>query len=156
MDGKEAFIALNFKGIQHFSPDEFDYPEKMDRLTLQMVDAMRDIEGHRRHIIITINCDYVPRARGGHAPNSMHYWGKAIDCVIRDARTREPLPIMEQFLIALRYHWTGIGFYPFWDDPGLHLDTRTGTRFLPRALWWQDEHGKYKPIEEYFGQGREV
>lgn len=152
MNPKETSIATNFKGIRHFSPDEFDYPDKMDPMTLQMLDSMRDIEGHRRHIIITINCDYVPRARGGHAPNSMHYWGKAIDCIIRDARSGRPLPVVEQFFMALRYHWTGIGFYPYWQDPGLHLDTRTSTRFLPRALWWRDADGKYRPIEEYFGK----
>lgn len=146
----QALIEQNFRGIRHFSPDEFEYPDKVDHHTLYLLDCMRDIEGPRHHIIITIDCAYVPRAQGGHAPHSMHYMGKAIDCVLRDARSREPLPIVEQFLIALRYTWTGIGFYPFWHAPGLHLDTRPVTRFMPRALWWRDKEGEYRAVEEFF------
>ena len=152
MKVRQTLISSNFKGVRHFSPDEFRYPELMDSQTIHLLDRMRDIEGARRNIIITINCDYVPPSSGGHAPNSMHYRGKAVDCVIRDGRSRRPLPVVEQFLIAIRYQWTGIGFYPFWDDPGLHLDTRPGTRFSPRSMWWRDADGHYKAVEEYFDQ----
>jgi hypothetical protein len=82
-------------------------------------------------------------------PDSMHYMGKAVDCVIRDAATRQPFPIVEQFLMALGWCWSGIGFYPHWHSPGLHLDTRPVTRMMPRALWWRDAEGFYHHVKDY-------
>ena len=120
-----------FEHIKHFRPSEFNHPEKM-----------RDEEGKRRGIIITVNTDY---AYSGHAPNSWHYKGKAFDIVIRDARTERPLPVMKQFIIAMHYSWGGVGFYPYWNDPGIHVDTRPIGVFEKRATWWRNEKGEYKP-----------
>jgi len=129
--------------IKHFKPDEFDYPDFIDFNSLSMLDSMREKEKK----IIIINSDF---AFTGHSDNSMHYKGKAFDIVIKDKNTKEPLPIIEQFLIAIRYFWTGIGFYPFWKVPGLHVDTRPLTLLDRRATWWKDKEGEYRPIEEYF------
>jgi len=131
-----------FEHIKHFRPSEFDYPEKIDPFSLQLLDAMRDQEGKRRGIIITVNADF---AYSGHAPNSWHYKGKAFDIVIRDARTGRPLPVMKQFIIAMHYPWGGVGFYPYWNDPGIHVDTRPLGVFQRKATWWRDEKGEYKP-----------
>jgi uncharacterized protein YcbK (DUF882 family) len=143
----------NFHKIRYFSPEEFHYPEMMDSSTLQLLEAMRAGEAIRRAIIITLNADYTPPDVGGHRPDSMHYMGKAVDCVIRDATTRQPLPIIEQFLMALKWFWSGVGFYPHWNEPGLHLDTRPVTRIGARALWWRDADGCYHPVKDYFKGG---
>lgn len=125
---------------KYFVPDEFNHPDKIDDLTLLTLYRMRRLEGEHKKIIITINEDY---AEAGHSPKSFHSRDgvcRAFDLVVRDAQTREPLPIFEQFLIALRYKWGGIGFYPYWNTAGLHCDTRSATR---RALWWRDKDGEY-------------
>jgi len=140
--------------IRHFEPGEFgEYVEKMDVSTIIHLDDMRHIEDEYRRdndrsgIIITINEGWAERPGN---PNSMHPLGRAIDCVIRNAETREPLPIVEQFLIAMRYPWGGVGFYPFWEDPGLHLDTRALKGGSRKATWWRNLRGVYLPIDAYF------
>lgn len=127
--------------IKHFKPDEFDYPHLMDADTLFQLEAMRKGEGG---IYITINSDYREDDDGQHG------WGKAIDLVMWSKQTKEPLPVIRQFFIALRYvGWTGVGFYLDWDIPGIHVDTRPKTRFEKKALWWRKD-GVYRRIDEFF------
>ncbi len=129
-----------FRDIRHFSPDEFDYPDKIDRDALLLLDAMRDKEGERRPVWIRVNADF---ALTGHSKKSRHRCGDAFDIVIFDARTSRPLDVVEQFFMALRYTWGGIGFYPYWDEPGLHVDRRPWTVLGRRALWWRDKTSPY-------------
>ena len=138
---KEKLIDINFEGVRFFKPSEFSAPHMLDRTALLMLDGMRYEEGKRRDIIITINADY---ATTGHADNSMHRFGKAFDIVIRNGKTKEPLPIEEQFLIALRSYFSGIGYYPYWKSPGLHVDNRPMTIYGRRALWMRNENGIYE------------
>ncbi|HSF03638.1 MAG TPA: hypothetical protein VLA62_11530, partial [Solirubrobacterales bacterium] len=58
------------------------------------------------------------------------------------------LPLLEAWLFAERFPaFRGIGVYPHWHQPGLHLDVRdTPTR----ARWWRDQHGVYRSIERDF------
>lgn len=137
----EKFPRATDGRIKHFEPYEFDYPHLMDADTLLQLEAMRKTE---KGIYITINSDYREDDDGWHG------WGKAIDLVIWDERTDEPLPVVKQFLVALRYvGWTGIGFYPDWNIPGVHVDTRPKTRFERRAFWYR-ENGVYRNINEFF------
>lgn len=140
-------VELIFKGINHFIPDEFDRPDKIDNDALRLLDKMRHMEGGRNGLIITINADY---ATSGHTDKSRHAFGDAFDIVFRDRATRRPLPLKAQFAMASRYAWGGIGVYPFWDDPGVHVDRRPWAVFSRRALWFRDEEKKYHPIEKYF------
>lgn len=138
-----------FSGIRHFKPEEFRHPDKLSAIALTTLDTMRDREGDLRAIYIVVNEDFAP-GRQGHAEKSRHYFGDAFDIVIKDSITRQPLPLLEQFLIAIRYCWTGIGVYPFWNLPGLHVDTRPMTRQMRRALWMRDRVGVYQDIKEFF------
>ena len=134
-----------WRSLKHFRPEEFHHPDKLNPDALRLLDAMRDsIDGQA---VITINADYDEK---GHAPNSWHYRGRAFDLVIRDAETHRPLPVIKQFLIAVRFGWKGIGVYPFWKSPGLHLDNRPLSSTDRRAMWWRNEEGEYRPIEEFF------
>jgi len=125
----------------------------MDLLAVQMMDGMRHEEDlHRRRvgknrIIITLGETWAERPKN---PASQHPKGRAQDAVIRDVVTREPLDVLEQFLIACRYFWSGIGFYPYWNSPGIHVDTRPLTLCQRRATWWRDEDGTYRSIDQYF------
>ena len=125
---------MSFPNLKHFKPEEFQYPELLDETLLIQLDSMRD---SRDDIIITINCDYRPGDKG------FHGIGKAIDCVIRETVSQAPWNILRQFVFANRFLWGGIGFYPFCNTPGLHLDIRPMTRFGRRPLWWRDKEGNY-------------
>lgn len=138
---KKRFPKATKGRIRHFKPSEFDYPHLVDVDTLLQLEAMRTGE---KRIIVTINSDYREDDTGQHG------WGKALDLVIKDAKTKEPLPLVRQFLIAIRYvGWTGVGIYPGWTVPGVHVDTRPKTRFGRRALWWRKD-GVYRKIDEFF------
>ena len=151
----EMINVIDWERIRHFEPSEYTHPDRMDSMAVQMMDAMRHEEDlYRRKagkngIIITLDETYALRPKN---PKSQHPKGKAQDAVIRDAVTREPLDVFEQFLIASRYFWTGIGFYPFWNNPGIHVDTRTLSIYQRRATWWRDKDGKYLNVEQYLSQ----
>ena len=139
--------------IRHFIPGEIPYWEKADVNALYLLDRMRHIEGLRfaNNLIFIVNCIYDPEA--GHTPTSYHYREPAcaIDFSMRYRDTKRPLPILHQYLIALNWPWTGIGFYPYWECPGLHCEY---VSVLPwykrRKRWWRDGLLKYRAPEEYF------
>lgn len=125
----------------HFSPKEFNYPDKVDDVVLLKLYNMRKEEALYQDIQITINEDY---AETGHTNNSLHGRDgvcRALDIVIRDSMGNS-LPILEQFFIALRYNWTGIGFYPYWITPGLHVESDEAES--RKGLWYRDAYGVYK------------
>ena len=53
--------------------------------------------------------------------------------------------LLNQFLAAERFPFGGIGIYPYWNNPGLHLDIRNVVR---GARWWRDKDGSYKKLNE--------
>ena len=139
--------------VRHFTRDEFGpLPDRLDNRLVYTLDGMRHHEDIRRRqmgrngIIVTINEAWGPRPNN---PDSQHPLGHAADCVIRDAVTKEPLDAFEQYLIAGEYLFTGLGFYPFWNDSGIHVDTRIQDVYKPRATWWRDEDGEYLAVEKY-------
>lgn len=120
----------------HFRPEEFgaEY-HKMDPLLLVALDRLRDTI----KAPIVIHPD--PTAGAGHAPNSQHPAGHAVDC------HAVGLSLLDFWLWAERFPtFAGVGVYPFWTHPGLHLDTRAGTPF--RARWWRDQAGVYRALDE--------
>lgn len=132
-----------FPDLKHFKASEFEHPDEIDITLLAMLDGMRDEEGPREGIIITVNSDYRPGDVGWHGR------GKALDIVIRNSITGDPLPVFKQFLIASRYLFGGIGFYPFWNSPGIHIDNRPRTLYKPTAVWWRDQNGAYRGLWEW-------
>lgn len=144
---------VDWKRVEHFEPSEFGKnADMLDARTIYILDAMRheeDIARRKRGehgIIVTINEAFALRPKN---PKSYHPKGKAIDFVIRDAISKEPLDVFEQFLITSRYFFCGIGFYPFWEDPGIHGDTRPLSLIDRRATWWRDEDGSYLLVNQY-------
>lgn len=105
-------ILSDWDAIKHFSQSEkWGDWSKMDREIFFKLDAMREYCGRS----IIIHCGY---EAGGHTADSQHYKGRAVDIHI------DGLDEIEQYLIAERFSWRGIGLYPDWNSPGLHLDTR--------------------------------
>jgi hypothetical protein len=48
---------------------------------------------------------------------------------------------------AMRFPFTGIGLYPFWNNKGLHLDVRPRPKDSKIKMWWRDKKGVYHNIE---------
>ena len=69
--------------------------------------------------------------RGEHSENSLHYQGKAIDLHM------EGMTPGQTARIAMRYFFGGIGIYPDWKHPGLHLDIRNN------PTTWVQRSGQY-------------
>lgn len=108
--------------------------------TLDLLNTMcRDAE-FKRSWQHRINSDY----RAG--TSGLHPMGRAIDIVFFDM-TPGDVPVDEQFRFARQYPWGGIGVYPYWHAPGLHVDSRQGLDHI--ALWWQDKDKSYRAMAEY-------
>jgi uncharacterized protein YcbK (DUF882 family) len=106
-------IEDDWKNIQHFTKDEnWGDWKKMNVAVVWMLDRMRDFIERP----IVLHCGYED---GGHTENSQHYLGNAVDCHIVG------LSLIDQYLLAERFNWNGIGVYPDFNNPGLHLDCRT-------------------------------
>jgi len=121
-----------WKRLKYFSPKEnWGNPKEMNFSLLKKLDSLRELIGTP----IYINKAWADRKKGEHAPRSLHYEGKAVDCCA------PRLSLLKFFLLALRFDFGGVGIYPFWRRPGLHLDVREG-----QAFWWRNESGYYLPF----------
>jgi hypothetical protein len=110
-----------WENIKYFSPAEKWGDLDLVKFELiQKLDWLRDAAG----VPIHIHCagDHT-----GHSPNSYHYRGMAADI------HADNIEVGDLFILATRW-FKGIGVYPRWNNPGLHLDIR---RLEP------DEAGKY-------------
>lgn len=122
--------------LRYFRPTEFGDAEvcaQLDRELLVTLDALRGLLG----VPIQIHTGAItaPRAE---TTDSQHPRGRAVDCSAPD------LSLLEFWLFAERFSaFRGIGLYPFWQRPGLHLDTRPTT---VRARWWRDASGRYGEV----------
>jgi len=111
-------------------------PSKIDPLLIVLLDEIRDIYGKP----FIIHCAY---ETSGHAPNSYHYLGRAVDFHIKDDKSfshqvNEMLQILDIISLKVENYslhkpyrflypiadYVGLGIYPNWEHPGFHLDTR--------------------------------
>lgn len=115
--------------IKHFNPNEkWGDPERMDFRLVWALNKLREEIGKP----FIIHCGY---EESGHAPNSFHYSGQAVDFHVKGI----------EFCILLhkisRVWWFGgIGLYPHWNNPGFHLDIGH------HRQWYKDEDGKYSNL----------
>ena len=138
--------------LPDFRPEEFTHPDDVDSYVLYTLQEMRTEANRRRKlrgkdgIIITIN-----KPKGDYRPGDLKVHGKglALDVVIRNCLTKQPLPVLEQFMIAVQHFWTGVGFYPFWNSPGIHVDMKPLTVWSRRRTWWRDGNDSYEAITSY-------
>lgn len=138
----------DFNSIRHFRPDEIPGWEQMEAETIQLLDAMRAKDGEEMGWLFIVTSAYREPKPGQRF--SWHHRGKAIDGVMIDRETTRPLPLLKQWAIAERWGgWRGIGLYPFWKRPGLHLDTRPQSLFERHPRWYRNEAGLYRPHHEY-------
>jgi len=116
----------------HVRLDEFNsLPEMevgvMNALNTLCYDAECTLSWRHR-----INDDY--RATG----DGQHRIGNAVDVVFY-LQSPGDVGVLDQFLFALgRSTFRRVGFYPFWNAPGLHLDMKNETLY-----WWRDKSLTY-------------
>ena len=123
--------------------DQFDKIEKMTIDTLDEFNELCKYASLNNGWQHRINSDY---RRGG---TGQHPKGRAIDVVFY-LRSPGDVDVISQFLFALRFQFTGVGFYPYWKAPGIHVDTRQNVKY--RAMWYQEKDNSYKTPDEYFIQ----
>lgn len=120
----------DWEKIKYFKREEFG--PNADKMSAQLIYAL----DHLRHICnrpIRINSAY--RAQD---PGSTHSAGLAADIVISD------LSLMDQYLVAEKTGlFSGIGLYPCWGKPGLHLDVRKLKKGELGKRWIRDKKGDY-------------
>lgn len=119
--------------VKHFKPSEFTRPEKMSALLIYSLDKLRKQAGSP----IIVNSDYREGDSGQHGQ------GKAVDIVISG------MNVVDQFLLAEKSRmFSGIGLYPFWNRPGIHVDVRELQLGEPAARWLRNAAGFYVAITQ--------
>ena len=105
----------------------------MDQLEIMCEDASKTNDW--KHIIFS---DYRETGTG------QHPLGLAVDLFFYKNAFND-IDVLEMFIFALRFGWTGIGFYPYNEKtPAIHCDMRIGEEYEQRkALWWRDNKGNY-------------
>jgi len=104
--------------MYYFKKSEFRKdPDKCNPILFDVMDEMRNIAG----VPIVI---HVAWSDSGHSKNSYHYRGQAVDFHF------EGLSYLEQFaVISCLTAINGVGFYPWWNSPGWHIDLRKEPKF---------------------------
>lgn len=122
-----------WKKIKYFNQNEnWGDPEKISFQLVQALDRLRDFIGFP----INIHCGYEDRGN-----ESYHCLGMAVDCHATN------MSLYNFYTAASRFEFSGIGVYPWWNNPGLHLDVRIAPH---RALWGRDIVGEYVPLNADF------
>lgn len=128
--------------IRHFKRVEFRKdPDRVLWEVVQLMDEMRDAARVRCFI-------HVAWDSSGHADHSSHYavssdYASAVDFHF------EGMSVFDQWLFAERFPWMGIGIYPSWKNPGLHVDLRHPGHEHPNLgrRWWRDFAGSYHALD---------
>jgi uncharacterized protein YcbK (DUF882 family) len=126
--------------VNFFVETEFERIEDMYAPLVWELDALR---GYVNREVGVSESNPRPSPHSSHASNSRHFVGRAVDCNCCS------LPLWDFFLAASRFNFTGIGVYPYWNTPGLHLEIREGNQHKPRNYWWRDHVGAYKAMSVY-------
>jgi hypothetical protein len=131
--------------IRHFKREEWvKDPDKISWDVVMLMDEMRD--AINKPIQIHVAWD-----DKGHITESSHYadareFATGVDFHVVG------MPLVDQWLFVERYPWNGIGVYPFWNQPGLHVDLRKLGRDQPHLgkRWWRNKQGIYEAFSSEF------
>jgi len=122
--------------MKHFDPWEFHgWFEQMNKSLLTGLDALRERWGK------PIHTSRDPGAAGrskGEVDTSQHNFDRygqvnAID--VKPEGIETPEDAQQFYDLAVECGFTGIGFYPFWNEPGFHLDVRCNENERYVASW---------------------
>lgn len=74
-------------------------------------------------------------ASHGHAGKSLHYEGRALDFHVPNVSPRRVLQVIDELGC-----FNGVGWYPFWNNPGFHIDNRPAESY---QRWRSPKEGIY-------------
>ena len=134
-------MTVEWSRVRHFDPSEWQKdPARVDPALVYLVDDLREYVG--RPIVIHVAWD---DAR--HAEDSAHY---DRPCTAVDLHIKG-LNLCDQWLAAERFPFSGIGLYPSWAAPGLHVDIRPNPEHpTVGRRWWRDQVGSYHALNRAF------
>lgn len=123
-----------WEDIDDFAPVEFGAVD-MSKILVYTLQDMRTYTGR----IVNVHSGYRPGSTGYH-PLKM-----AADIDI------EGLHVIDQYLIAERFDaFNGLGVYPLWNRPGLHVDVRLKSKAAYDSRWGRFEPGNYVKLDYEF------
>jgi hypothetical protein len=135
---------MSFPNLDNFKANEFSHPDMMDSRVLELLDKMVSwVKLKHPSMVFIVHSDYRP------GDPKWHGKGKAVDGHFMNRFTKENMPVLQQFCYAMWFTWSGVGFYPYWNRPGIHVDLRPRTLLDPMKTWWRDEQGNYRNVFEY-------
>jgi uncharacterized protein YcbK (DUF882 family) len=132
-------MILEGKEVKYFSPEEFERIDEMWAPLIWELDRLRGYTGKAIHVN---ESNPIKHPGSSHMPDSLHYHGRAVDVYC------EHMALWDFFLAATRFPFTGIGVYPAWNRPGLHLEISSIVNPI-RKYWWRDVNGAYRAISVY-------
>ena len=132
-------MILQGREVVYFTETEF---ERVHEMWAPLIWALDDVRRYVQRAIGVHESNPIKEPTSSHVPDSLHYAGRAVDCYARN------FPLWDFFLAASRFPFTGIGVYPYWNTPGLHLEMREDVS-KPRKYWWRDDLGNYRAISIY-------
>lgn len=140
IDDYEPYDYMNVElwtKVQHFTYDEeWGDPYKMWVHLIYFLDAFREsISPHQ----LIIHGGWELRDSGWHPA------GAAADLHC------PTIPYKELAYLAMQFPFTGIGLYPFWNNPGLHLDVRLRPEDCKRKVWFKNRSGQYWNVNSFDG-----
>lgn len=124
----------SWSAIEHFTPKENwgDWRQMAERVIFAL-DKCRAILGKP----IIVHCGF---ETAGHDPKGCHPRGLAVDIHV------PKMHVVDQYLFFSKIpDWGGIGVYPFWKNPGLHLDLGQ-----PGRRWARNAADVYVPLDWAF------
>ena len=147
----EWAAVTDWATTRHFGPTEWQKdPAKVHPDVVGLLDEYRETIG--KPVVILVAWD---PPGSGHVEDSAHPKGLAVDFYTVG------VALLEQWLWAERFRWTGVGLYPWWRKevapgvheriPGLHCDLspRPEHPELGRR-WWRNAAGIYQPLDRAF------
>lgn len=136
-------METDWTKVAHFKPQEWvKDPRLIHPEAVYLADAIREHTGWP----MIIHFGYDPT---GHSedPPSLHYLQKDGFAWAFDFHFMDP-SLLEAWLELERWKDIGgLGIYPWWQNPGFHIDIRRGPR---RGRWWRDQNGQYQAVNRDF------
>lgn len=99
---------MNWNEIEYFKKSEFSCPDKMDMNHVRRIDILRANIGES----IKVTSSYREGDKGQH--------GKGLATDLQCPK----LDLYAFYLQAEKHNFNGIGIYPHWNTPGIHVDSR--------------------------------
>ena len=137
----------DFKKLKYFSYDEFmryfkrkGYTSKAAKERIKKISFTLIKKLNKVRSLIGMPITPTSINDGKHSEGSFHYKNMAIDWQVKRKKGIK-INYNMIFQACLTAGFKGIGWYPYWNTPGFHTDTRKSF-----AVWTKNKKGDYKGV----------